>query len=143
MNTVSIVIPSWNAKVHLLACLSSIASFPPRATVEIIVVDNASTDGSPEAVARLYPAVRLIRNASNVGFAPAANQGLREATGSYLFLVNSDVVVTEGSFDVLMKFLDSTPRVALAGPLVCRPDGSIQENSRRRLPTLRRDFLQA
>lgn len=127
---VSIVIASWNAKRHLVDCLRSIEADERRATIETIVVDNASTDGSPEAVEREFPRVTLIRNAENFGFARASNVGIERASGRYVCLMNSDVVVRPGALGVLVRFMDSRPSVGLVGPRILNPDGSPQPSCR-------------
>src|SRR5512147_1338641 len=97
MNAVdlSIVIVNWNTKQLLLDCLSSIYRTVRRPSFEIFVVDNGSSDGSVEAVSRAHPAVRVIANAANLGFAQANNLALRKMAGRYAVLLNSDAVLKE------------------------------------------------
>src|SRR5208282_5178788 len=90
---VSVVIVSWNAREYLMQCLASLSVEACRYPMEIIVVDNASSDGSADEVATCYPGVRLIRNTENLGFAKANNIGVSVSTGRYLCFVNSDVKV--------------------------------------------------
>ena len=85
----SVIIVSWNARDYLLKCLKSLAYAQSKTAMEIIVVDNDSSDGSPEAVERDFPAVRLVRSGGNLGFARANNIGIRMSKGRYLALVNS------------------------------------------------------
>src|SRR5208337_4097199 len=101
---------------------------------EILVVDNASTDGSPEMVEKEFPEVDLIRSSTNLGFAGANNVGIRKATGSLLALINSDVILHPGCLQQLAAVLKNDPRVGLAGPKVCGADGNLQRTCRR-LPT--------
>jgi hypothetical protein len=89
--TVSVVIVSWNAKDYLIDCLNSLSGKACSYPMEIIVVDNASSDGSAEIVRDRYPQVRLIRNGANLGFAKANNIGIQQSSGKYVCLVNSDV----------------------------------------------------
>lgn len=122
----SILIVSYNTRDLLLACLHSIAPATCHATLEVIVVDNASTDGSAEAVGRLCPHVRLIRNAANVGFAAANNQAVRCATGRYVLLLNSDTEVRTRCLDRTISFADAHPAADAFGCRVLNPDGSVQ-----------------
>jgi N-acetylglucosaminyl-diphospho-decaprenol L-rhamnosyltransferase len=103
--------------------------------LDVTVVDNASSDGSPEMVAADFPWVRLIRNDRNLGFGAAHNQALRIAEGRYLLVLNSDATPAAGALQTLVDFLDADPRVAVAGPRLRYPDGRVQP-SRRRFPTV-------
>jgi N-acetylglucosaminyl-diphospho-decaprenol L-rhamnosyltransferase len=111
----SIVIVSFNARADLERCLSSLDQSPPAASHEIIVVDNASTDGSAQA-ARAWPNVRVIESPSNRGFAAANNIGIRQSTGRALLLLNSDTTVPKGALDGLLVELDRHPDAAAAAP---------------------------
>ena len=122
----SFVIVSWNAREHLLACLESLLSDPVGREGEIIVVDNASSDGSPQAVARCFPQVKLILNKQNLGFAAATNQGLEESSGKYVFLINSDVIVLPGCLEALIGCFEAERRAGLLGPRLLNPDRSLQ-----------------
>lgn len=119
---VSVIIVSCNTRELLRRCLESLAS----AGCEIIVVDNASTDGSEEMVAREHPGVTLIRNERNLMFAKANNQGLRQAHGEYLLMLNSDTVVPKGCIEGLVRFLEEHPGAGAVGPKVLNLDGSLQ-----------------
>ena len=132
---VSTIIVSWNARRYLLGCLASLSPDVCRFPMEIIVVDNASSDGSAESVASQYPQVRLIRNDTNVGFAGANNMGMAAATGRYLCLINSDVKVLRNCISTLVDYCDQHPRVGLVGPRVLGADGDLQ-HSCRGVPTL-------
>ncbi len=122
----SVIIVSWNAKSYLLQCLESVFRQAPSDRLEVIVVDNASTDGSPEAVRRGYPEVKLICNASNDGFAKANNIGIAASSGDYLFFINSDVVVDDGCFEKLIQYMDAHADVGLLGPRIRNADGTLQ-----------------
>src|SRR4051794_10583693 len=90
---ISIVIISWNTRKVLGDCLRSVFAGAAGVSVEVFVVDNGSTDGSAEMVGREFPAVRLIRNAENRGFAAANNQAIADSVGRYVLLLNSDTLV--------------------------------------------------
>lgn len=115
MTRLSIVIVSYNARADLERCLASIHAAPPAASHEIVVVDNASTDGSAEA-ARRWADVQVVDAGSNVGFARANNLGIRRTSGETLLLLNSDTVVPAGAIDRLLAELDRDPAVAVVGP---------------------------
>jgi GT2 family glycosyltransferase len=122
---VSIIIVSYNTMHLLRDCLNSIAQSEACAC-ERIVVDNGSNDGSADMVEREFPGVLIIRNAQNVGFAKANNQGISAANGKYFLLLNSDTIVRSGAIAAMSKFLD---REAAAGGVACRllnGDGTIQ-----------------
>lgn len=121
---VSAVVVSYNTRADLLRCLQSLAAV--ALPLEIVVVDNASADGSAEAVRTHHPAVRLVENPENVGFARASNQGLRMARAPYALLLNSDAVVTADAVAVLSTLLDERPEVAVVGPRTLNPDGTPQ-----------------
>lgn len=122
---VSIVVVTWNAKRYVLECLESLYAHPSSRATEIIVVDNDSSDGTPEEIRAAYPRVTLIQNEANVGFAKGNNIGIAAAKGRYLCLVNSDVVVPAGCIDTMLNYLEENPRVGLLGPRMLAPDGSI------------------
>jgi len=122
---VSIVIVTWNAKRYVLECLESLYAHPSSRVMEIIVVDNDSSDGTQEAIRAEFPRVRLIQNQANVGFAKGNNTGMAAAKGRYLCLVNSDVVVPAGCIDTMLNYLEENPRVGLLGPKMLAPGGSI------------------
>jgi len=126
----SVVIVSWNVREDLLRCLRSIGQNPPQAEYEVIVVDNAGSDGTAEAVHRQFPAVRLIANNENRGFAAANNQALEIAAGRYVFFLNPDTIVKPGSFDVLLDFMENNPNVGACGPRLLFEDGRLQSTVR-------------
>jgi GT2 family glycosyltransferase len=122
---VSIVIPSWNTRELLRACLASLERHGlPHS--ETIVIENASGDGSADMVAREFPRVRLVRNAENVGFARGCNQGLRLARGRHALLLNADTEVHAGALALLLAWLDQHPEYGAAAPRLVHPDGSTQ-----------------
>jgi GT2 family glycosyltransferase len=122
----SILIVNWNTRQLLLDCLQSLADARLAVSSEVIVVDNASADGSADAVAAAFPGVRLVRNSRNVGFAAANNQAYRESSGRHVLLLNSDTLVPAGSLERLVAHLDAHPRVGIVGPQLVYGDGSYQ-----------------
>lgn len=132
---ISVVIVGWNAKHYLELCLNSLAEAPPRRSTEVIVVDNASSDGSSEMIKAKFPDVTVIRSEENLGFSRGNNLGIRQCQGRYIALVNPDVIVFPGCLDALADFLDQNPRVGDVGPRVLNPDMTLQSTCRR-APTL-------
>ena len=106
---------------------------------ELIVVDNASYDGSQKMVQNQFPEVNLISNSNNPGFAKANNQALRLCTGEYVLLLNPDTVVKSGAIEKLVNFLDGSPEAGVAGARLHNPDGSLQRSAYPK-PTLFREF---
>jgi GT2 family glycosyltransferase len=118
----SIVIVSFNARADLERCLASLHDAPPRTPHEILIVDNASSDGSVDALTR-WPDVRVIENRANVGFAAANNIGIRASRGDLLLLLNSDTIVSPGGLDRLVAELTADETLAIAGPRLVDGDG--------------------
>ncbi len=116
MTDLSIVIVSYNAREHLERCIESIVSAPPALAHDVVVVDNASTDGGLDAVRRRWPQVRTLALERNVGFAAANNRGIRATAGARVLLLNSDTIVPAGAIDRLAARLDARPEAAVAGP---------------------------
>lgn len=130
MTRLSIVIVSFNAREHLRRCLASVLEHTAGDS-EVIVVDNASPDGSADVVAAEFPTVRLIRSASNDGFSIGANRGAREATGDVLVFLNPDCELRSDAFGPAADYLCANPSVGALGPKVLDPDGSVQLSVRR------------
>jgi GT2 family glycosyltransferase len=134
MTRLSIVIVSYNARVHLENCLRSLAAAPPAIPHDIVVVDNASSDGSVEAVRESSreaagqgrQAIQLIAQATNTGFAAANNAGIRATTGALVLLLNNDTVVPPGAIDALAARLLARPEAAVAGPRLVDGDGAAE-----------------
>ena len=122
----SILVVNWNTRELLARCLCSIEQGAPKDSYEVIVVDNASSDASPQMVREHFPGVRLVENEKNVGFAAANNQAIRQARGRYLVLLNSDTEVRPGALAALVQFMDAHPRAGAAGARLLNPDGSLQ-----------------
>lgn len=126
----SIVIVSWNVQEDLSRCLRSIEENPPNSEFEVIVVDNASTDGTVETIKKDFPEVKLISNSNNRGFAVANNQGMLQAKGEYILLLNPDTIVHKDALKAMVNFLDSTSSTGLCSCRILNNDGSIQPNVR-------------
>ncbi len=139
---ISVVVVAWNAKHYLELCLESLEKAPPRRSMETLVVDNASADGTAEMVERRFPWVKLIKSPENLGFAKGNNVAIRQCQGRYIALVNPDVKVLPGCLDALADFLDQNLKVGNVGPRVLNPDMTLQSTCRR-FPTLWNNFCDA
>lgn len=139
---ISIVIVAWNARHCLQPCLESIEKAPPRRSLEVLVVDNASSDGTSEMVESRFPWVKLIKSPVNLGFSRGNNLGIRQCQSRYIALVNPDVVVLPDCLDALADFLDENPKVGNVGPRVFNPDMT-QQSTCRQFPTLWNNFCSA
>lgn len=126
MIDVSIIIVNWNTCGLLLQCLDSIYDARPKCKVEVIVIDNGSTDGSIHLVAERFPKVALVQNEQNLGFARANNQALSISHGRYFLLLNSDTVMLPGCIDMLVEVADQHPKLGIVAPRVLNMDGSLQ-----------------
>ncbi len=131
----SIIIVNFNAGAFLRKCIASIYAETTETSFEIWVVDNNSRDDSVAMVKRDFPAVHLIENAQNVGFARANNQAIAQCAGDYILLLNPDTVLLSAALDKMVRFMDENPRVGVAGCKVLNPDGSLQLACRRMIPT--------
>jgi len=119
----SIIIVSYNARKHLEDCLGSLSSAPPATPHEIVVVDNASTDGSARIVRARWPRVTVIEQSVNVGFAAGNNVGIRATSGELILLLNNDTIVPKGAVDALVARLLARPDAAVAGPRLTDGNG--------------------
>ena len=143
MTTIAVVIVNYNTRDYLHRCLASI----PTGEAEVIVVDNASPDGSAEMVAVEFPAVHLIANRVNSGFSTGNNDGLRwfgfgvelgdnaAPLARYALLLNPDTLVPPTSLAAMVRFMDERPQIGVAGPRLRRLDGSLDRACRRSFPT--------
>jgi len=122
----SVIIVNWNTQQVTCDCLRSIYEQPSRLACEVIVIDNASSDRSVEAIRRAFPQVRLIENKENRGFAAANNQGMAVASGRYLLLLNSDTIVLDNALDKAVQFAGEQPDAAVVGCRVLNPDKTLQ-----------------
>jgi hypothetical protein len=132
---VSVIIVNWNTRQILSECLASLEMCGTDCRVEIIVVDNGSEDGSVEAVKDRFRGVKVIENGTNLGFAKANNIGIRQASGRYLCLMNSDIKVHKGCIDALVRYMDANHGIGMVGPRILNTDLTVQ-NSCRRFPSL-------
>jgi GT2 family glycosyltransferase len=139
---ISVIIVSWNARRCLESCLESLDAAPSCRSIEVIVLDNASSDGTADLVENRFPHVQLIKSEENLGFAKGNNVAIRKCRGRYIALVNPDVIVFPGCLDALADFLDRNPRVGNVGPRVFNPDMT-QQSTCRRFPTLWNNFCSA
>ena len=150
---VSVVIVNWNVRDLLRRCLASIASSDElflagagksagRWTAEIIVVDNASNDGSVAMLASEFPWVQVIANTDNTGFTRANNQGLAASRGRFVLFLNPDTELATDALAAMLAFVESNPPVGILGPQLRYGDGAMQ-SSRRRFPTLATFFVES
>jgi N-acetylglucosaminyl-diphospho-decaprenol L-rhamnosyltransferase len=140
MIDLSVVIVNWNVRDLLRRCLHSLRD--AACAVEIVVVDNGSTDNSVEMVRAEFPSAHVIANAENRGFPAANNQGIAVAQGRYVLLLNPDTEAVGDSLATMVVYADAHPDVGIVGPQLLYPDGSIQP-SRRRFPTLAIAFFES
>jgi N-acetylglucosaminyl-diphospho-decaprenol L-rhamnosyltransferase len=141
---VTAIIICHDVREEVLTCLASLEAHAGRLRAELIVVDNASSDGTVEAVESAYPHCRTVRLDRNEGL-PARNHGLRRARGRYRMFIDSDAVLCPGALPTLVRVLEENPRIGLVGPRLVYPDGRLQLSTRRYppllLPILRRPPL--
>ena len=140
----SIVIVNWNVRDLLRDCLKSVYAGwqADRDALEIIVVDNASNDGSSAMVRAKFPQVVLVENWDNVGFTAGNNQAIEQARGRYVMLLNPDTEVLGDAPGTLVRYMGDHPEVGVIAPKLLNPDGTVQP-SRRRFPTLATAFLES
>ena len=131
----SVVFLSYNTRDLTRQALSSVLAAAEGLEVEIFVVDNASADGSADMVAEEFPQVKLICNAANVGFSAGNNVALRQVTGEYALLINTDTIVRRDALRTMVAFLDAHPEAGACGCKILDPDGTLQLDSRRGFPT--------
>ncbi len=128
----SIVIVSWNVKYLLQKCLESIYKNSPNCDLEVIVVDNASSDGSAEAAEEWFKVhgsrFTVIKNQTNLGFSTANNQGIKTSSGEYVLILNPDTETQPGALDILLSFLESDEDAAAAAPKLLNPDMTLQKS---------------
>ena len=133
--TVSIV--NYRTPLLVNECVASLKRFPPHDTVlDIVVVDNASGDHSLEIIGQAHPDVRLIDAGGNLGFAAGTNLALRNCSGDWALLLNSDAQVVEGSLDVLLQALRDNPQVAAASACIVNASDGAEQDFPYRFPTL-------
>ncbi|MBS1715310.1 MAG: glycosyltransferase family 2 protein [Armatimonadetes bacterium] len=128
----SITICSWNTVEDLRACLQSLKAEAAQVPgFEVIVVDNASEDGSPDMVESEFPEFRLLRQTVNLGFTGGHNLAIAERAGRHVALLNSDTVVHPGAVRTVLEFMEGRPDAGVVGPKLLNPDGSLQYSCRK------------
>ncbi len=124
--TVSVVIVNWNTREILRDCLRTVYEQTKDVEFEVIVVDNASADGSADMIRTVFPQVLLLVNSANRGFAAANNQGMAAARGRYVLLLNSDTLVLDGAIDKMVRFAEAHPEAAATACRVLNSDRTWQ-----------------
>jgi GT2 family glycosyltransferase len=133
---ISVIVANYNAKGPLEACLTSLQRHASHRTVEVLVVDDGSRDGSAAMVRDRFPDVRLLVNEENQGYARSCNRAIAASRGRLIHLLNNDVELTPGALDALADFLDAEPQAGAAGSLLLNSDGTVQISAKA-LPTFR------
>jgi GT2 family glycosyltransferase len=141
MHRVSVVIVSFNTRDLLDRCIATVLAGSPNLEKEIIIVENASADGTREMLAEKYPTVKVILNDVNRGYAPACNQGLKLATAPYKLALNSDAFPIDNALETMVEFMENNPDVAALEPKLLNADGSIQRTCARKPVSLLAQFV--
>lgn len=139
----SILIVNWNTRDLAAQCIISILENAPGFAYEIIVVDNASSDGSMESLQEAYggsAAIKLMAASANLGFAKANNLAYQNSSGEFVLMLNPDTRVKKGALQALVSFLEQNSKAGIVGPKIVNPDGTVQA-SVRQFPTLGSSFL--
>jgi len=123
---VSIIINNYKTRGLLKQCLKGILANPPSVEFEIIVVDNNSGDGSVELVQEKFPQAKIIASEQNLGHQKGNNLGIKNSTGEYVLILNTDIAIMDNAIDKMLAFMESHLEAALVGPKLKNPDGSIQ-----------------
>jgi hypothetical protein len=124
----TVVIVNWNTRDLTVACVRSVLDTVRRHSFQVIVVDNASTDGSAEHLRATFPEIRVIESGGNLGFARGNNVALRQVHSEYVLLLNPDTVACENALDRLCDALAAYPKLGAVGPQLLNPDGSLQHS---------------
>ncbi|HET9130256.1 MAG TPA: glycosyltransferase family 2 protein [Terriglobia bacterium] len=141
MLELSIIIVNWNCIDYSRDCLSSIFSTDQGLDFEVIVVDNASTKGDPDALKAEFPRIRLIKNKDNIGFAGANNVGFLESSANYLLFLNPDTLVIGNALSEMLNRLKALPDAGALGCKLLNSDGTIQTSCIQRFPTIWNQML--
>jgi len=140
----SVIIVTWNSKIETLDCLESIFRSADYLElnngVEIILVDNNSSDGTSDEVKLKYPSVVLIINKENTGYAPACNQGMKLASGKYTLLLGSDTIIKNHALTECINYLNNNGECGAVGGKLLFPDGRLQGNCKK-FPALKNAFF--
>jgi len=140
MTDVSIIVVTWNTRDMTLRCLGHLSEAIEGLDAEVFVVDNASTDGTAEAIRQMYPHVKLIVNERNLGFAAANNLALARASGKYVLLLNSDAMVERETIREQIAFMDARSEAGACGAQLLNEDGT-RQNSFDNFPTFATELL--
>ena len=127
---VSVVIVTYNSRRHLRACLESLRQYTQAVSLEVVIVDNASADGSADEVERAYPWARLVRRRTNGGLSAAVNDGVAASTGTYVMALNPDTHIDEDALSVLAAYLREHPDCGIVAPKLLNDDGTLQMSCR-------------
>lgn len=133
--TLSVIVVSFNTRQAILECIESVIVHSPEGT-EIVVIDNGSVDGSPQAIRQKYSSVLVDEVGKNLGFAKGVNRGVAESSGEYVLLLNPDTIVYERSLEKLLAFAKQFPQYGIYGGRTLRRDGSVVKGSCWGAPTL-------
>ena len=133
---VSVLIVSYNVKQYIIHCIVSINKSDYTGSIEIIVVDNNSFDGSLDAIKSKLKNVLCIQNDENIGFGKAINQAAKIASGEYYLILNPDTIIEEGTISTFINYLRENSIVGMVGPKIVNSDGSLQKGSKRSFPTI-------
>lgn len=138
---VSIIIVNWNSREFLAQCLRTIFATPRDLEIEVIVIDNASYDGSEQLVREGFPTVRFIQGEKNLGFARANNVAARLATARNLLFLNPDTEIVGPAIERMVRFLETSPNVGAVGCKLLNTDGSLQTSCVQAFPTVLNQVL--
>ncbi|HCJ52678.1 MAG: hypothetical protein A2898_04220 [Candidatus Kerfeldbacteria bacterium RIFCSPLOWO2_01_FULL_48_11] len=122
----SIIILNYKTRGLLRQCLRGIEQYSLSLAYEVIVVDNASRDGTREMMVEEFPHTLFIETPVNIGFAGGMNRGIRKSRGTYVLLLNTDVAILDNAIGKMFEYMENHPRVGIAGPRLINPDGSVQ-----------------
>ncbi|MDZ4671127.1 MAG: glycosyltransferase family 2 protein [Phototrophicales bacterium] len=139
---VSIIIVSWNVAQLLQDCLQSVYDTTPNLSLEVIVVDSASSDDTVQVIQSKFPQVMLMAQTDNVGFTRGNNIGLAVAHGRHVFLLNPDTIILGDTIGQMVAYLDENPTVGIVGPHTLNTDMTHQ-STRRRFPTIGTAFFES
>lgn len=133
---VSIIIVTWNSADRVGACLGSLETHADRRATDVVLVDNASSDGTAELVRESFPWVRVVENRANVGFPRAVNQGVRMSSGRFVLLLNPDACLSSDTLSSLQRVFDDLPDAGAVGPHIVRTSGETDDFAARAFPSL-------
>jgi len=133
--SIAAIVVTWNAQAYAIECLESLRNNSTGLQLQTIVVDNASTDGTPEVIHTKFPEVQLVRAAANLGFSRANNLGIKLCDADYVCFINSDVVVPLRCLEAIVDYMEQNPSVGMLGPKMIAPNGDVGD-SVMRLPTI-------